>query len=375
MHALLYAALLLWAFGLINIILNLLFLGKLRGATLDRYPLVSIIVPARNEERAIERTVRAMLAQDYPELEVIVVNDRSSDSTGAILDRVASEDSRLVAVHGEEPPPDWLGKPWALHQGSLRARGELLLFVDADVHYAPAAVSTAVQHNEATHQDLTFLFPNFEMHGLWENALMPAVPMTPFTVPIWLGERLPYTYLAIGGGTGNLIRRAAYDKAGGHAALRDAVIDDVGLAHHVRRSGSHTGIARTEHLVSVRMYHGFREVVNGFTKNVFTIVGRSYLGAAFFLSIFIVGSLLPFAMALTGNRVAIATVALIILSRLIFFAGVGYPLWSAVLLHPLTAVGWMWITIRSTWVVGIRGQLPWRGRTYDPNRTRFGADR
>src|SRR5471032_2385909 len=128
MRFLLDFALVLWAFGLVNIILNLLLLGKLRRATLDRHPLVSIIIPARNEERAIERTVRAMLAQDYAEIEVIVVNDRSTDSTGVILDRVALEDPRLVAVHGEEPPPGWLGKPWALHQGSQRARGELLLF-------------------------------------------------------------------------------------------------------------------------------------------------------------------------------------------------------------------------------------------------------
>jgi chlorobactene glucosyltransferase len=375
MRFLLDFALVLWAFGLVNIILNLLLLGKLRRATLDRHPLVSIIIPARNEERAIERTVRAMLAQDYAEIEVIVVNDRSTDSTGAILDRVALEDPRLVAVHGEEPPPGWLGKPWALHQGSQRARGELLLFVDADVHYAPAAVSAAVQHMEATRQDLTFLFPNIEMRGIWENALMPAVPMTPFTLPIWLAERLPYAFLAVGGGTGNLVRHVTYDQAGGHAALRGAVIDDVGLAQHVRRSGSHTGIARTEHLVSVRMYHGLREVVNGFTKNAFSAVGRSYFGAAFFLSILFVGSLLPFMMAFAGNRVAIVTVALIILSRVILFAGLGYPLWSALLLHPLTAIGWMWITIRSVWVVGIRGQLMWRGRTYDPDRTRFGAER
>ncbi|HEY8711842.1 MAG TPA: glycosyltransferase, partial [Thermoanaerobaculia bacterium] len=325
MRILIDIALIFWTFALINIILNLLFLGRLRGGALVVHPLVTIIIPARNEERAIERTVRAMLAQDYPAFEVIVVNDRSTDSTGAILDRVAAEDSRLIALHGEEPPPGWLGKPWAMHQGSQRARGELLLFVDADVHYAPAAVSAAVQHMEATRQDLTFLFPNFEMHGLWEHALMPAVPMSPFTFPIWLGERLPFTYLAVGGGTGNLIRRAAYDKAGGHTALRDAVIDDVGLAHHVRRSGSRTGIARTEHLVSVRMYHGFREIVDGFTKNVFTILGRSYVGAAVLLLVFVVAHLLPYAMVVTGDRIALSVVVLIVVSRVILFGALRYP--------------------------------------------------
>ena len=115
MHLLLYIALFVWAGGLLNIILNLLFLGRLSRHPLQRHPLVSVIIPARNEERAIERTVRAMLAQDYPSIEVIVVNDRSSDSTGGILDRIASEDPRLIALHGEEPPTGWLGKPWAMH--------------------------------------------------------------------------------------------------------------------------------------------------------------------------------------------------------------------------------------------------------------------
>lgn len=374
MRILIDIAFLFWTFALLNIILNLLFLGRLRAVTLEKHPFVSIIIPARNEERAIERTVRSMLAQNYPALEVIVVNDRSDDSTGAILDRIAAEDSRVAAVHGEEPPAGWLGKPWAMHQGSLRARGEMLLFVDADVHYAPAAVTTAVQHNEATGQDLTFLFPHFVMHGVWENALMAALPMFPFSFPLWLAERLPHTYLAVGGGTGNLVRRAAYEKAGGHAALRDAVIDDVGLAHHVRRSGSRTGLARTEHLVSVRMYHGFREIVNGFTKNVFTALGRSYLGAAAALLLFAVAHVLPYVMALSGDRLAMLVIVLILASRVVLFGALRYPLWSALLLHPLSTIGWIWITIRSTWMVGIRGQLQWRGRTYDPARTRFGAD-
>ena len=230
-----------------------------------------------------------------------------------------------------------------------------------------------MQHLETKRQDLTFLYPRFEMHGLWENALMPAVPMTPFAFPVWLGEIFPMTYLGIGGGTGNLIRRSAYDKAGGHEALRDAVIDDVGLAHHVRRCGLRTGMARTERLVSVRMYHGFTEIVNGFTKNLFTVAGRSYSGIVVLLLTFFVAHVLPYPLAIAGDRLALVIVGLILLTRLVFFTGSGYPVWNALLLHPLTTIGWIWITLRSTWVVGIRGQLPWRGRTYDPARTRFGA--
>src|SRR5689334_9443633 len=117
---------------------------RLRRATRqpERLPYVSVVIPARNEERNIEQTVRAMLAQTYSSIEVIVVDDRSADRTGEILSGIAKEDTRLVIINGEETPPDWLGKPWACHQGASIARGELLLVVDADVHYEPDAIAS-----------------------------------------------------------------------------------------------------------------------------------------------------------------------------------------------------------------------------------------
>jgi chlorobactene glucosyltransferase len=366
-------ALAVWAFALINVILNLALLGRAPRVRLEREPFVSIVVPARNEERSIERSVRKLLAQDYGAFEVIVVNDRSTDSTGAILDRIATDDTRLKPVHGEETPDGWLGKPWALHEGSDHARGELILFVDADVDYRPDALRTAVEYLEATKSDLVALLPQFEMHGLWENALMPAVPLTPFSNPVWLGNYVPHRWFGVGAGTGNLIRRSAYDTIGGHRAMRDAVIDDVGLGQHVRRCGLRTRIARTEHLVSVRMYHGFGEIVRGFTKNMFVVIGRSYVAAALVLVLFFITHLLPIALAAFGNRIALAAVALLIATRVVFFTSQRYPLWSAVLLDPLMTIGWMWITIRSAWITGVRGELDWRGRKYDPARTRFGA--
>ena len=375
MHALSWFALALWVSALLNTIINLLILGRLRKARLEVYPLVSLIVPARNEERAIERSVRALLAQDYPQFEVVVVDDRSADATGAILDAIAREDPRLIVVHGEEPPEGWLGKPWAMHEGSLRARGELLLFVDADVLYAPSTVTTAVEQMHVRHLDMIFLYPHFEMRGFWENALMPAVPMTPYSFPVWLGEYVHHGYLGIGGGTGNLIRRDVYREVSGHEALRDAVIDDVGLAQHVRHRGFRTGMARTEKLVSVRMYHGFSEVVNGFTKNFFSVLGKSYVLAVLMLAIFVIVHLLPYVFALSGDRIAVVVIGLILLTRVIFFASMRYPIWAALFLHPFLTIGWIWILIRSTWLTGFRGQLSWRGRTYDTARTRFGAGR
>src|ERR1041385_5172030 len=130
--------------ALARTILNLNVVRTLQSARggLENPPHVSILVPARNEERIIERTVRAFLAQDYPHFEVIVVDDRSTDATPQILASI--DDPRLVVVRGEEMPPGWLGKPWALHQAAARARGELLMFVDADIVYAPGTIAAAV---------------------------------------------------------------------------------------------------------------------------------------------------------------------------------------------------------------------------------------
>jgi chlorobactene glucosyltransferase len=363
-----------WAFALLNTILNLLLIRRLTPRAPDRSPLVSIIVPARNEERAIGATVRALLAQDYSSFELIVVNDRSADATGAILSSI--DDARLTVIDNSEPPDGWLGKPWALHQASRRARGELLLFVDADILYGPTALRAAVAEIERSGVTMLGLFPHIDMHGLWEHATMPNLAMFGFTfLPTWLGDRLRVTTLAIGGGTGNLIRRADYEAIGGHEALKAAVIDDVGLARHVRSSGKHTELVRADDLISVRMYQGLREVVQGFTKNSFATMDRRYGSVTAGLLLSLVVNVFPYIWAFRGDRLAIASVGLITLTRVILFRAIRYPLWSAVLLHPLQVLLWTFIMARSMWMTGVRGQLDWRGRSYDAARTRFGAER
>ena len=354
-------------------IINLALVPRLRARAVPagEVPLVSVIVPARDEERAIERTVRAFLAQTWPALEVIVVDDRSTDSTGAILTRIAAEDSRLAVVENEEPPPGWLGKPWALHQGSLRARGELLLFVDADVTYEPDAVAAAVLELQERGLPMLSLFPRLVMRGFWEHIVMPNLAFFAFTVlPLWLSNRSRVPVLAVGAGTGNLIRRADYDAVGGHEALRDAVVDDVGLARLVRSSGRPTQVVRAEDLVSVRMYEGLGEIVRGFTKNAFAVTGRSYLTAAVFLTLGLVLHVLPFVLAATGDLISIASLIVLIATRVILYAALGYRLDNALFGHPLMIAVWLAIMIRSVWHTGVRRRVLWRGRTYDADRLR-----
>ena len=354
--------------------MNLAAVARLRPRRPSRTPLVSVIIPARDEERAIGRTVSALLAQSYPALEIIVVDDRSTDTTPAIL--AAFDDPRLIVIHNtEEPPAGWLGKPWALHQGSLRARGELLLFVDADVIYAPGTIEAAVAHLEERDVPMLALFPDIEMHGFWENVVMPNLAVFAFTfLPLWITNRSKIPVLAVGGGPGNLVRRDVYDQAGGHESLKDAVVDDVGLARLLRRKGFRTEVVRADGWISVRMYHGLGEIVRGFTKNAFAVFNRSYLAALFFFSAAIVFHLLTYALAFAGNLYAIAAVALITITRLILFSALGYRIDNALFAHPLMIAAWCWILVRAVWFTGIRRQLHWRGRTYDAGNTRFGAD-
>ncbi|HEX9459534.1 MAG TPA: glycosyltransferase [Thermoanaerobaculia bacterium] len=368
-----------WFLALLRTIVNLALIPRLRtGGTAAREPLVSVIIPARDEARIIERTVRALLAQTYPNLEVIVVNDRSVDGTGEILGAIndAIDAERLRVIDGVEPPEGWLGKPWALHQGSRLARGELLLFVDADVLYTPAAVRAAVAFLELRRPALLSLLPYFEMEGFGENAAMPMLAMFCFTfMPTWISNRSRFAALAIGGGTGNLIVRDRYEAIGGHEALKDSVVDDVALARLVRRSGDTTETVRADDLVSLRMYHGLAEVVEGFTKNAFAVFGRNYVVGILIQAGSVVFHLLPYGLALAGDRISMATVILISVTRLILFRSLRYRLDNALLLHPVMVGIWTWIFVRSMWITGIRRRLLWRGRTYDARQTRFGAER
>jgi chlorobactene glucosyltransferase len=354
-----------WLLAFVRTITNLVLIPRLRaGAVPPHEPLVSVIIPARNEADSIARTVRALLLQTYRHLEVIVVNDRSTDETGAILGAI--DDERLRVIDGEETPDGWLGKPWALHQGSRLARGEMLLFVDADVTYLPPAVRAAVAHRAIRNPALLALMPHFEMRGFGENATMPMLAMTCFTfLPTWFSNRTRIAALALGGGTGNLVARDDYEAAGGHEALKRSVIDDVGLARLMRQRGGATEVVFADDMVSVRMYRGLREVVAGFTKNAFAGLGRSYLVAILAVAGSVVFHILPYVTALMGSWIGLATVVVITATRVILFRSLRYRLDNAVLLHPVMVAIWAWILLRSTWLTGFRGKVTWRGRTYD----------
>jgi chlorobactene glucosyltransferase len=238
----------LWVFRAVNAVLSLALVPDLAPASRrkDGSPLVSIVVPARDEERAIEAATRSKCRQDDPAFEVVVVDDRSSDRTRDILRRLEAEfPGTLRVVDGAEPPPDWLGKPHALDEGARASRatrpGDWLVFSDADVVFAPDLLARALAHAERHRLDFVSLLPQMEACGFGERLMVPTIPAAAFCyLPGWLMNIPSARRFGGGGGVFNLIRRDLFDRIGGHETLKASVVDDIQLGRNARKGGSRT---------------------------------------------------------------------------------------------------------------------------------------
>lgn len=344
-------------------------------------PLVSILVPARNEAANIAACVRSLLGQDYPRFELLVLDDQSEDATGAILARLAAEDGRLRVLQGAAPPPGWLGKANACRQLAAAARGDWLLFTDADTVHRPPALRRALALAQRRAAGLLSMFPR-QITGSWSERLV--VPLMHLAVygllPLPAMRRLRSPAFAAANGQYLLFRRAAYEAAGGHAAVRGLVLEDVALARAVKRAGYRIDLADGGDLVRTRMYHGAAEVWAGFSKNFFAFFNDSLP----FLGIVLLGFALlyvapPLWLLAGGTRAAImgsipagsegwAWLGLPLLQygcgvvlRLLLAARFHFR-WTDALLHPLSVALQIAIGLNSARLAR-RGGGSWKGRT------------
>ena len=242
------------------------------AAPLRPLPALSIVVPARNEERSIERCVRSLLVQRYVEAEVIVVDDGSSDATPLILARLAAEHANLRVVRGAPLPQGWIGKPWALHQGSRVARGAWLLFTDADSAHAPAGTASALAFVRSAQADAVTIVTGQELGSFWEAATLPFILGMIFYASGTLAELNDpaQPQRALANGQYILVSRQTYDALGGHEALRGEIVEDVQFAKRLKADGRFRLIVGGgTRLARVRMYRSLGEIWTGFTKNVY----------------------------------------------------------------------------------------------------------
>ncbi len=260
-----------------------------RAGTDPPWPRLSVLVAAKDEESNIEACLGGLLAQDYPGLEVIAVNDRSSDRTGEIIDAVAGRDARVTALHVRELPPGWAGKNHAMYTGVQRATGDFLCFTDADCRYhAPGLLRAAVRHAQAQQIEFLSVLPELEAHTFWERVVQP--PAGAIMVFWFAPERVnnPASPCAYANGAFMLLTRAAYEKLGGHQQLRGALNEDMQLARQAKRAGLRLRVVRGSGMYSVRMYAGLRAIWRGWTRIFYGCFGTwpRLIVSAIFLSVF-----------------------------------------------------------------------------------------
>jgi chlorobactene glucosyltransferase len=340
-------------------------------------PRLSVIIPARNEATTLATVVGSLCASTYGPLEIIIVDDRSTDGTAREAAALAAADPRVRVVEGDPLPEGWFGKPWACVQGARAAEGDILLFIDADTRHAPELLPHAVAALEQQRADLLTISPRQRCETFWERVVMPqmwfllGVRYHPRAV-----NRARRARDVIANGQFIMVRREAYERVGTHAAVRHEVAEDLALAQAFFAAGLRRYFVFAESLMETRMYESLPHLVEGWSKNVY-LGGRRSLPdepllqalVPLALSCAMLFWLLP-PLALAGALAGLfttllpATVTAVALSAafwMLMSFGMQVPVWYG-LLYPLGSAMVLYIVLRSTW----RGsrRVEWRGRTY-----------
>ena len=349
-----------------------------KPVTIQGDPWVRIIVPACNEEETIEQSLQRLLLLDYENYEIVAIDDRSTDHTGEIMDRVAAQVSahgRMKVIHIHELPAGWLGKTHAMWTAAREASGEWLLFTDADVLFKPDALRRALAYAEAEAADHVVLFPHMIMKQPGEKMMISF-----FQTLFVFGHRPwkvadPKTKDYMGVGAFNLVRRRVYEEIGTYKALRMEVLDDMKLGKIVKYAGHAQRNIFGGDLVSIRWVKGAMGVVRSLTKNFFSVaafkwpralafcIGLAFLNLAPFFGVWLAHgwARLPYAVALT--------------SMFLIYCGMSrrsgvLPYYFA--LHPISTALFVYTIARSTTLTLWRGGVRWRGTFYPLEELRKG---
>lgn len=372
--------------ALAGVLVNVACFGGLRPAApppAEDAPLVSILVPARNEARNIEPCVASLLTQDYPNCELIVLDDHSDDGTGEIVRRLGLGDSGARRViSGEGLPAGWTGKGWACHQLARGAGGEFLFFTDADTTHAPGTVSAAIAAAREYRADLLSAWPRLITKTWAEKLVVPMILVLGMVMyPHWLvlllqkfpavAGRLPAAARrAFGAANGQFIffTRAGYDRIGGHAAVHDHLVEDVALGREVAtRMGEGMRLLNCEALQfsTCRMYQSFPEVWEGFTKNMRAAFEDSLASFLLIGATQVCGFLLPFVFLFVPSPawpLVAVQIGVIYLIRIVLALRFRTS-WTSCVLHPLGEALALAIGLNSWRLLASKG-VTWKGRVY-----------
>ena len=346
-------------------------------------PLVSVLVPARNEETKIGRCIESLLNQDYPNFELIVIDDRSTDSTGDIIAAFAAKDKRIKFVQGKDAPTGWIGKCNALAHAVGYASGDWYVFTDADTFHHPNSIRDGVSHAINNKNDILSFVPVQELGSFWEKFIMPVLLSTfilgdPFhTVNDQDAERA-YAY-----GQYIICRRSSYLAVGGHQSVRDEIVEDHAIARVFKEKGYNVGVADGKTLYRVRMYTDLESLWQGWTKNLYSLIDSRVGNLLLLLAMMNAVVVFPFfelAWVLSewaqgevsGGLIRISALSLVQYVVLFLWfrankehhAGVN---WTHFFLTPFGAIGVTVLYLHAAYLVLFGEQVNWKGRRYVVN--------
>lgn len=287
------------AFFLIWTVFNSFFMPELpKNPAVSGYPLLSVMVPMRNEERNVESLVASLKNSTYPNCEFIVLNDQSTDRTQQMLEAEIESDSRFTLLQGVELPAGWVGKVHACHQLQKAAAGDLLIFVDADINFSPQAFEQSIALMQQKNAKSLSGFPAFEVSPFLSKLL---VPMQHFVVffhlPLALANYASFPAATAAHGAWMLFDRKTYEEIGGHQSVQNSLVEDVHISREIKKAGHHMLLANISKSVSSIMYETGKEVWEGFLKNSYTGIGRSPVMAVFLTSFYMLFYVFPAVLA------------------------------------------------------------------------------
>ena len=338
---------------------NWLAWPKLPQSKAQHQDLVSILIPARNEEQNIGKTLKLIATQEYTHYEILVLDDHSDDGTAQVVEEAQAQNPKIKLFSGDPLPKGWLGKNWACHQLAQKAKGDFLLFIDADVAVQPKLITSALSEVKKRELSLLSIFPDQALETWGEKVAVPIMHYLLLTLlPLHFVRLLPYPSLAAANGQFMLFKADTYREFQFHHQVRQQITEDIETVRFMKQNSLKAGTYLGNKLVICRMYHSYADVLDGFSKNLLSGFGNSILGLLIFLLFTTAGFVSFFWLPLPLAGLGIGCVLLMqtALARLS-----NQPIWETLLLHPIKMATLVAIAFRS-----IRRKLTknntWKGR-------------
>ncbi len=333
----------------------------------DQQPLVSLVVPACNEEENVERAMRSFLAQDYSNIEIVAINDRSTDNTGTLLDRLAAGEERLRVIHIHGLTEGWMGKANALQRGAAEAKGEYLIFTDGDIVMAPTTVARAMHHMAIDRLDhISLIFKNTSPGWLLNSLILDAgAGLFQLFRPWRVRDKRSKHFIGVG--AFNLVRKEAYSQVGGHSRIKMHPIDDIMLGKMLKQAGFKQDCLLGHDLVTVPWYNSVSQMVNGLMKNVLAMVNYRFSLVPFYALAIVYCNILPlWGMVLCSGWTQLLFTAVMVIKLMAFFTGtrlLSISPWCTfgTIVSPYIT---LYIVIKATWRNFRDGGVFWRGTHY-----------